>query len=179
MNLMTIFMNNFTYHYKDNFLNNIDDIRSIALNCNYNKSDLNTGWKGFRSNLIEANLIKDPILDEICEFLNLEKNNYTLSCFFHYSLEETKYECFPSFNQYKWHVDGCDVAGVIYLQPFPMNNCGTSIINKKGEKLEIDNVYNRILYYDANLLHAPNNLFGKDIDNSRMTISFFMTHISN
>jgi len=173
---MKIFMNNSMYFYRDNFFDDIEKIRKIGLETNYNISNFEYGWKGFRSDSIKINSINELILDEVCSFFDTEKSKFKINSFFHYSLEKTKEECIPSFEVYKWHTDGCVYAGVVYLMPQPQKNSGTILI-KNNQQIKIENIYNRILFYAPNLLHGPENLFGKNLYDGRLIISFFIEFI--
>jgi hypothetical protein len=73
-----------------------------------------------------------------------------------------------------WHQDtGNLLAGVVYLSEAPGYDSGTWIkINGKIRKIE--NRFNRLLMYRADLLHTPGNFFGDTACNSRLTLTFFI-----
>jgi hypothetical protein len=45
--------------------------------------------------------------------------------------------------------------------------------------LEVKNVYNRLIMYPGNEFHAANKFFGSTLEDSRLTIVFFVTHIAS
>jgi hypothetical protein len=67
----------------------------------------------------------------------------------------------------------CIWAGVIYLNKNPESNSGT-IIYKDGEKTIIDNEYNKLIMYSPTFDHASQGGFGNNLDDGRLTISFFV-----
>lgn len=76
--------------------------------------------------------------------------------------------------EYWWHADeGYKVAGVIYLNKKSAFNSGT-LLKQNNDIINIKNVYNRLVIYDALLMHAPANVFGESADSSRLTITFFI-----
>jgi hypothetical protein len=69
---------------------------------------------------------------------------------------------------------GFDYAGVLYLTPKPQENSGTSFYNDLGEETGyLENVYNRLVVYSANELHSLKESFGNNINNGRLTFTFF------
>lgn len=73
-----------------------------------------------------------------------------------------------------------NVAGLIYLKNHPALDAGTSFYafdqndNLKCT-LEVKNIFNRMILFDPNTLHKQTNMFGKDIEDGRLTIIFFGT----
>ena len=168
---------------RDNFLSNCDQIRQIALSQNYECKNSGNNWRGCRTKeLISENnpILNDmslKICSEIIKFYDLYDFNIGVQTFFHYSTEETKKYCLPSFDAFKLHKDFRDVllAGVVYLHPSPKNDCGTILVNEfGGEDKYIENVYNRMICYPGVILHGPNDLFGDSIETGRMTVTFFI-----
>lgn len=176
----------------DSFYENPDNVRNIALVLKYkeplkkfisndNKYCFFDGWRGFRckigKNLNEV-VNKDKLLKNIIDFYLLPSKKYGIDMYFHYCLERTKNTCFPSFEQYKYHKDNCDYSGVLYLAKNPPKKTGTIIFDHLNNKIyEIENIYNRLICYPANFLHAPIDLFGEDIYDGRLTLTFFITKI--
>jgi hypothetical protein len=154
----------------DNFLENPDLIRNIALSKDYDKSNKETGWKGYRIFIDNDELIyfiKNKLIDIDDKFKNI-----TLEVFFHYTLDDTKNE--TNFEKNRLHKDKTLWAGVIYLTPNPPKNSGTTLHDDNG-KLEdiIDNVYNRFIFYNGNVIHGLQDTFGDNINNGRLTITMF------
>ena len=134
----------------DNFLTEPDRIREDGLELDYTKAQPNSpGWRGFRclyTNMVgmELNELIKNKLDEIdSKFIG----SY-LRCFFHYTLNEDMSNTI--------HTDGIfDYAGVLYLTPNPPPNSGTVFYNDKNEEIDyVENVYNRLTIYPANIPHT-------------------------
>jgi len=185
-------MNNPYIIVKDNFFDNPNEIRKTALSIKYevprfidHKIFGSEGitfldnWRGFRHWLEYStnNLNHTKIFDFICNNYSLDGKKYTLKLCYHYYTEETKLTCFPSFEEYKFHRDSdtCVYAGLIYLYPNPPEKSGTTIIDEiSKKKIDLENVYNRLICYSSNLLHGPTDLFGTDLNNGRLTLIFFL-----
>ena len=155
----------------DNFLENVDEIREEALLLDYTKSLPNSGgWKGFRclnGNVVTFDLhekIKDKLIKLDTKFDSCE-----MRCFFHYTLEE------HNLGKENIHRDyGFDYAGVLYLTPNPSKNSGTSFYDDLNVEIGyLENVYNRLVIYSANELHSLKQSFGDNINNGRLTFTFF------
>jgi hypothetical protein len=69
------------------------------------------------------------------------------------------------------------MAGVVYLSENPPDNSGTTILIN-NETIEIENVFNRAVFYNSRLMHKPTGYFGNTIDNSRLTLNFFIVDFS-
>jgi hypothetical protein len=155
----------------DNFLENPDLIRSIALSKQFNKSNKKTGWKGYRIFMDNDELIyyiKNKLIDIDNKFVNI-----TIDPYFHYTIDDTKNQIY-NFEKKRLHKDATQWAGVIYLTPNPPKNSGTTLHDDDG-KLEhiVDNVYNRFVFYNGSILHGVQNTFGDNINNGRLTITIF------
>lgn len=152
----------------DNFFKEPDIVRQLALSMEYTKSSKNTGWKGYRTTL-NNDEIKNYIKNKLIEIDRKFENLLIDAIFFHYSLDENK----PDLNK-KLHKDKTEWAGVIYLTPTPLKNSGTTLHHDNGD-LEnvIENVYNRFGFYDGKKLHGPQNTFGNNIENARLTLTIF------
>jgi hypothetical protein len=159
---------------EDNVFSNPFEIRNFLLSISYNRSSQNTGWKGFRSNLLNDK-IEESLIEKIKVHLNLDKIK-SYHFYGHYSLENTKLQCFPDFYSYGIHTDPSEYAGVIYLNDSPKKDCGTSFFDThKNMIFSVDNIFNRMVIYNSNLYHRPTDLFGKDIYDSRLTLTFFLS----
>jgi hypothetical protein len=164
-------MNN--YIIIDNFFKNPDVVRERALSKEYIKSSKKTGWKGYRTNINDVelvNYIKNKLIEIDDKFKNLVINEI----YFHYSLESTKDELNGNFAKNRLHRDETEWAGVVYLTPKPNKNSGTTIYNDNTNLEDIiDNVYNRYVFYDGKKLHGPQDTFGDSIENARFTLTIF------
>lgn len=129
-------------------------------------------WYGYRSdNLVELNneLIID-IFDGIFMKMFPEKiyeYSYSVRPFFHYYPAHV-----PSPDRF-FHRDPTILAGVIYLSEDPEKNSGTLII-KDSHIIEIENIFNRFVIYNSTICHKIHNGFGNTIDDSRLTLTFFI-----
>jgi hypothetical protein len=187
----------------DNFFEDPDEIRKIALSRNYRYGNDNrgrTGWRGERTLPIRS-------LDTICPCCNQEinsdfyseqkllieyskkifdacKNHFkfiefsdeelTITSYFHISTEETL-KSLPFFSQDKFHQDDCPVAGLVYLTPNAPPNAGTSILYaEKNEFVNIENEYNRLVAYESHRIHGLSDAFGTTRETGRLTFTFFI-----
>ena len=162
---------------KDNFFNSVDELRELALSFKFMPRkqvpwDIKGGWRGYRTG--ELSYYDIPLLNECVEnilkttsdFFNL--TDYDFIRFFHITYEK------DMKNQIaKWHKDESVYAGVLYLTPDPPKETGTTIFHD-GERIEVENKYNRLIAYHGNWKHGPTNFFGDTHDNARLTMTFFM-----
>lgn len=161
---------------KDNFFSNPNYYRSLALD----KKDQfkspqysNENWKGYRIPYYEKSF--DRILKFVKKQFSIKEKDILFETYFHYSLEKTKKSCFPTFNNYKMHIDPCSYSGIVYLTPDANIESGTTFIDSyNNSKIKIENYYNRLVCYPANILHGPTDLFGDDIYDGRLTLTFFI-----
>ena len=103
-------------------------------------------------------------------------SNIDLTIFFHYCTNDTK-NTIKNFDEYRLHKDDTEWAGVVYLSPTPMTNSGTTLHEDSGELVHnIENNYNRFIFYKGNILHGVLNMFGDTIDNARLTLTIFGTN---
>jgi hypothetical protein len=158
----------------DNFFDDPDLIRNYAMTVDYRSPRQNDGWRGFRSNQLNANIPTEKFVIESIESSLSEIFEKTIKSdiYFHCSPEFIMQEV-QNFHDYKYHEDDSDCAGIVYLTPNPPKNSGTCI---KGVKC-IENVYNRLLTYPGKLTHGPDNLFGNDLSTTRLTVTFFCKFI--
>ncbi len=165
---------------KDNFLKNIEQIRNKGLLSKYYSSTdvpFEVGWSGDRTKEFDTlndtilTQCENQILDTVEKFFKIK--NFLITTYFHISYQKTKQEL-EDFENKKYHSDMTEYAGVLYLYQNPPEGTGTSILNE-DQILKIENVYNRLICYPGNYIHAPSDLFGNTIENGRMTITFFVS----
>jgi len=169
---------------KDNYFHNADELRDIALSLtdyrhhtNYDNHPLGkVGWRGLRSNPLEdynLNVLNETtkkIFNDILDFYNDDDKDLAITTFFHIISNKDKktFRC-------KYHDDGIPYAGVVYLNPFPVSECGTSVLDEENNKLlHVTNVYNRAIAYQNGTIHAPTGAFGDDKETARLTYLFFI-----
>lgn len=162
---------------KDNFFSNPNYYRSLALD---KKDQFKTpdyfsdNWKGYRLSYYEKSF--DSILEFVKEQFSIGQKDILFETYFHFTLEKTKKLCFPSFDDYKMHRDTCSHSGIVYLTPDANIKSGTTLVHPyDNSKIEVENHYNRLICYPANILHGPTDLFGDDMCDGRLTLTFFIT----
>lgn len=168
----------------DEFFESVDEIRKIALSVDYTTHEEifeqtgATGWVGRRSKKLSS--FNDSFLDE-CEkkiLLHLEEvfgvSGLKITSFFHICYEELKWTT-QEFGLYKYHKDFLPAAGVVYLTPNAPKDMGTSVLDGDNNKIvNVDNIYNRLVTYPGDYIHAVTNVFGDTNENGRLTLSFFL-----
>jgi hypothetical protein len=153
----------------DNFFEDPDSIRDYALSVDYDTDP----FLGYTYHLTDSEYTKkitNMIHTNICESLQIEEFFYV----FRYSLDKNKLTTPYDFDEWKVHPDFCEYAGVIYLNPDPPKNTGTSFYTNKREYISsAENKYNRLIYYPGKIMHGPTDLFGDSKENGRLTLTFF------
>jgi hypothetical protein len=163
----------------DNFFENPNLIRECALAQQYREPTTDENWIGLRTEPLDAEIggidIEKYILNTIRHHL---PNIPELDMFwvFHLLPESVRGDMGDEFEYLQSHTDNETVhfAGVVYLSPEPKPNSGTSFFEDVNTKLAtIDNVYNRFIFYPADIIHSPTNPFGETNEDSRLTLTFF------
>lgn len=164
----------------DNFLDNPEEVRKFAIQNKYYPPTVSDNWLGFRTKVFNE---KDPglvgdilkkVSNSLEKKLKIDSKNFSISSYFHYSPEISQILAGNVFDDYKFHIDyNSNYAGLIYLSHNPPANSGTSFIKSEGV-FEVSNKYNRMVFYNANILHAPTSFFGEAIDDARLTFLFFV-----
>jgi hypothetical protein len=155
----------------DNFLEEPDRIREEALELTFTKAEPNSpGWKGFRClyTTMPGEELNELLRDKLNE-LDFKFNDSQLRCHFHYTVNEDMSNTI--------HTDGVfDYAGVLYLTPNPPLNSGTVFYDDNNEQIDyVENVYNRLTIYPANIRHSIKESFGDNINNGRLVYTVFLT----
>ncbi len=137
---------------------------------NLKKDLLYANWVGYRSDCyssIDYNIYLNTY-NEIFNKLELKIKYFNGAMFLHFA---------PEFiNEIKenwWHSDGPILAGVIYLNVNPKLNSGT-LIRLDDRIVIVENIFNRLLLYRSELQHSPQGFFGTNINNARLTLTFFI-----
>jgi hypothetical protein len=162
------------YYIVDNIFEDPDSIVEKSCSLHYYKdTDVdkpNGKWAGQRTKIIDdidANFFNDmfvPILSTL-RFNDEVDIEYSVESYFHL-LGSDKVPTNDWF-----HKDQALLAGIVYLNKNPPSLSGTTLIINNN-KLYIENVYNRLIIYNAGLEHAPTNSF--DV---RKTLTFFINGI--
>jgi hypothetical protein len=132
-------------------------------------------WRGYRSYPLHdiSSILFSNIFNKIIQKV-FEKPNfrYNIQAYLHILTNDVKYGTFET-----WHRDERSLfAGVVYLNPLPDKKTGT-LLNVDGEIINVENVFNRLLIYDSNILHAPDNWLSIEEDSKRLTLTFFIDYI--
>ena len=178
-----------TFLVVDNFYKNPDDIRKFAMKQNFEESP--KYHKGKRSINPE---FRFPGLKERFErILGAKIKNWD-----HYGTNGCFQYCIAG-DQAVYHCDGQQYAGVLFLTPDAPPQSGTRFYRSKHTKKmtvndnerakvfnsgyydstqfdEVDvvgNVYNRIVLFNAKLIHAAPIYFGTNVENGRLFQLFF------
>ena len=166
---------------KDNFFDNAEDLRNLALSTRFfsaEEHNYDVGWRGYRTNEMKdlnKNILEvasQQIKDELINFFNTEISDYDGDFYFHIALDKTRYTLLD-FDNSKFHTDNSNFAGIVYLSPNPPSNSGTTIIIDNVDN-KVDNKFNRLVAYPSSLIHAPTDLFGDTMETGRLTLSFFI-----
>ena len=71
---------------------------------------------------------------------------------------------------------GSILAGVLYLNKETDEDAGT-VVFVDSKPVEIKNEYNKLVLYPAHLQHASRSGFGKDVNDARLTLAFFVSSV--
>jgi len=172
----------------DNFYNNPDEVRELALQQEYEQG---SGWyKGCRT---YKNFLTPQVKNAFQDIMGVrirEWESHGMNGKFQY--------CLPQ-DVLVYHYDAQTWAAVLYLTPDAPVDTGTSFYAHKqtrlrnadepnadscfsggfldGTKFElvdtVGNVYNRVVIFDARCFHAANRYFGQTINDSRLFQIFF------
>ena len=153
----------------ENFFQYPDEIRDISLKSEYFEDPF-LGYTHYVTDENLSNKFTNMIHNCVSESKEIERFYFV----FRYSLEKNIWTCPYDFHQWKVHPDFCDYAGLVYLTPNPPSNTGTSFYDDNRNLLSsVENVFNRMIFYNARNMHGPTDLFGDNKENGRMTLTFF------
>ncbi len=173
----------------DKFYRDPDGIREFALSLDYKTEGHYPGTRTVPLNEIDQNLFEDMSLKFLTLFTDVTQgfSGTVLSQF--QKIPSLGDESNP-LNRGLIHNDtGCFCAGVVYLNPDPSPGSGTSLYRLIPEEhdencsyethnaqfettVEVKNVYNRCIVYDAMEWHGHTNRYMKGED--RLTQVFFV-----
>ncbi len=169
----------------DDFLDNPDEIRRLALKQKYRKRKKTENFEGIRSCLVKD--IDPNLADKICKkiisnyyFINNFK--YKADLFFHKTRLEDEEDI--QWKNDRVHKDQGIVAGLIYLTPNAPLHTGTQtfVHNKSNNEFHTDifmsNLYNRLVMYPCNVSHSAMNYFG-DNKNPRLVLLFWLYELKH
>jgi len=175
----------------DNFYEDVDSVRNFALTQEFHYNE--KYHKGRRTNEVYK---FDGLKERFESILNCKIRNWcnhdTNGCF---------QSCIGG-DQLVYHCDAQEYAAIIFLTPDAPPQSGTSFYRSKHTKKMkfnlydenefnivfkngfldstefelvdvVGNVYNRLVLFDAKMLHAASNYFGNNLDNGRLFQIFF------
>lgn len=172
----------------DNFYKNPDDIRKFALTLEYNyHKDYHKGKRTDKPYRFEG------LKEQFEKILGIKIKNWE-----HYGTNGVFQICIAG-DQLVYHVDNQQYAGIIFLTPNAPPETGTTlyrskhtlktkvlknehnIVFKNGflDSTEFDivdvvgNVYNRLILFDSQQIHAASAYFGTNLENGRLFQLFF------
>ena len=129
----------------------------------------NITWSGTKSlnlNTILSKPLYENIINQIISKLNFSVDIKNTVSLFH-SFNENNIS-----NKSWFHTDNTTMGGVVYLNNvYPQNPMqhGTMI----GSNI-VPYKYNKLVLYPSKYIHRPMNGFGKTLDESRITLNFFI-----
>ena len=176
---------------KDDFYDNPDEIRELALTKQYQEPPAGTPQLAVTAICTETE--SRQMFERLAGFLPNEPNNRIVGAniLFRYTLANAQKKVFC-------HVDGCSNAGILYLTRPEHCAGGTTIYRHKatGDEIythknshlydfrdpdqweiiqEFEMLYNRLVMYPGQLFHAITPIFfGDSIENSRLTQNIFV-----
>tara|TARA_Y100001937_G_C7123728_1_gene333862 strand:- start:719 stop:1963 length:1245 start_codon:yes stop_codon:yes gene_type:complete len=182
-----------TFVVVDNFLENPDEMRQMALNIP-SEEFVKRGSVGVRSKPNPYGEIYRPIFEKLLGIETIAEE---------WGGDAGTHGCFqwsPASTGQVVHCDDTDWAGIIFLTPDAPPRTGTWLMKHKDtgkthreeglhdcfigneaqwdvhpfEKIDdIGNVYNRLILWNGRHLHTAGSYFGESIDNSRLYQVFF------
>lgn len=169
----------------DNFLSDPGSIRHTALSQVFYPSD---GYKGKRT---REQFLQDEYKVAFEKLLHIK-----IGAWAEHEMNGTFQTCTPE-DPIVYHCDGQTHAGIIFLSPDAPPETGTTLYRSKRsharrfrddpsmfdggfydatlwDKVDvIGNVYNRLVLWQGDLVHAASAYFGKSIDDGRLFQMFF------
>jgi hypothetical protein len=134
-------------------------------------------WKGYRTRDLQEidmdsyNIIMSKLLEHIFGSFTLAQIEFDAETHFHLMTKDFV------FTDTWFHSDASKfIAGVLYLAEDPGPNSGTALMIN-GEKVSIENKFNRLIVYNAGLTHSAEGCFGDSLENCRATFVFFIRNI--
>ena len=172
----------------DNFYDEPDKVRELALNQTFEFHPNN--HKGKRT---EKVFLFDGLKESFESILNQKIKNWN-----YYPVNGCFQICVGG-DQLVYHVDLQEYAGIIFLTPDAPPQSGTNFFRSKYTKKTkvgskeydivfkngfldctefelvdtVGNVYNRLVLFDAQMIHAASTYFGNNLENGRLFQMFF------
>lgn len=141
-----------------------------------------TAWTGMRTDSLNrvspelvrklSGVIGSKVMKQgVAEGITNWDYRILIDMYFHYLTSEEIYtDDWP-------HKDtGQLLAGVVYLSPNPTANTGTVVV-KGDNKIVVPNEFNKLVLYRADYMHYPQGGYGSTVDDSRLTLTFFIKQL--
>ena len=157
---------------KDNFFDEIDELRELSSSFHYNHSldmPVRVGWVGFRSWDLSSS--DNPIIKKLyTQVMETSSEYFGIDGFdtyfhFHKSYIDSQKDHHP----HPWHTDPVPYAGVLYLSPNVPLECGTTLF-VEGKRIDVENKYNRLILYPGSYEHGVTNYI-----DDRRSVNFFIS----
>ena len=175
----------------DNFYEDVDSVRNFALSLDFHSNENN--HKGKRTNSVYK---FDGLKERFESILNCKIRNW-----WNHQVNGCFQSCIGG-DQLVYHCDAQEYAAIIFLTPDAPPQTGTSFYRSKHTKKMkfnlydenefnivfkngfldptefelvdvVGNVYNRLVLFDAKMIHAASNYFGNNLNNARLFQIFF------
>ena len=173
----------------DNVLDDVTELVEYAKQQTYYSLDEHpidkgskTAWTGKRTdslNKVNPELVRmlsgvignKIMLKSIAQGISNWDYRILIDMYFHYLNDKEIYnDSWP-------HKDvGQLLAGVIYLDPNPKADSGT-VVFQGNNKIVVPNEFNKLVLYRADYLHYPQGGYGSDVNDSRLTLTFFIKQL--
>ena len=172
-----------------NFFDNVEGLVSLAKQQKFysnteHPKDKNTkiyygGKRTEELTGIEKTILSETFYNKVvCDNLSINANvkvDWAGSSFFHFFTNNY------SGGKPELHQDSALMAGVIYLNSCILSNPenhGTIIFNKNDESFTMPYIYNTLIMYRSDYIHAPLAGFGNSIDDARLSMIFTIDKIT-
>lgn len=171
------------------FLHNPDEVVALAKSIKYYSRakhpepvERNLLWRGMRSDCLYKfdhelfdSLFHSLFMSIVTKTMGSDKfrlqYEFVGNAVFHYMRKSDVY------NDGWIHDDtGSILAGVLYLNKETRDDCGT-VVFVDGKPTNIKNEYNKLVLYPAHLKHSSSSGFGKDVNDARLTLAFFVSSV--
>ena len=174
------------------FLQDPDETVKVAKSCSFyslenhpktlDQDDKKLSWQGMRSDSLYK--FDKPLSDFLFNrlFCKIAEKavggdkfgmsyEYYGNSSFHYFTEDNVLDSSWVHND-----EGSLFAGVLYLNKDAPENTGTVVID--DNPVVVKNEYNKLVLYPAHFKHYAQGGFGKDVNDARLSIVFFISSVS-
>ena len=155
----------------DDFYQDPHAVRQFALNQEYFEGGLGRGFIGRRT-------CNQYLFDGLKESFERIMNTKIVAWNEH--LMNGRFQIAWGGEPLVYHCDNQRWGGMLYLTPDAPSTAGTSILDaNKNQFVNVENKYNRLIAYEASVIHGISELFGNSDDTGRLTFTFFIHDIES